>query len=193
MIISASKIDKLRRLQKETQKKTNKKGELLGIYNLAEAVVDLDNIMSKITQSERARVTKAAAPVVLSAYRNFVPQSTKEHRFYSRGMDRASGPKYFIKPGNLRRSIQDISDAKRWRTLFTSIGPLYKDAGVGVTLNSDAKTDGFYAHMIFGSTKAWISKVRNKAEKASRMAAISKMSSEALKVAKEYPRKFWEL
>jgi hypothetical protein len=47
--------------------------------------------------------------------------------------------------------------------------------------------------MIFGSTKAWISKVRNKAQRASQMAVINKMSSEALKMAKEYPRKFWEL
>tara|TARA_R110000822_G_scaffold146433_1_gene285532 strand:- start:635 stop:1216 length:582 start_codon:yes stop_codon:yes gene_type:complete len=193
MIISGSKIEKLRRLQKESQKKTNKKGEILGIYNFAEAVVELDAIMGKITKDERKRVTEAARPLVLASYRNFVPTSNKSHNFYSRGMDRFSGPKYYIKPGNLKRSIQDISTFKRWRTLFTSIGPLYGDAGVGVTLNNESKTDGFYAHMIYGSTKAWISNVRNKAERATKITAINKMSEEALKVAKEYPRKFWEL
>lgn len=186
MIISASKIDKLRRLQKETQKKTNKKGEILGVYNLAEAVVELDSIMLNITQSKRKQISDAAAPIAVAAYKNMVPKSSKSHKFYQKGL------KYIIEPGNLQRSVQLISDVKNWKGA-TSIGPLYKNQGKNITLNSESKSDGFYAHMIFGSTKAWISKVRNKAEKASQMAAIGKMTSEALKVAKEYPRKFWEL
>lgn len=186
MIISASKIEKLRRLQKETQKKTNKRGEILGIYNLAEAVVDLDNIMVQITKTKRKEISDAAAPIAVAAYKNMVPKSSKKHKFFQKGL------KYIIEPGNLQRSVQLISDVKNWK-ITTAIGPLYKNQGKGVTLNSESKTDGFYAHMIFGSTKAWISKVRNKAQRASQMAVINKMSSEALKMAKEYPRKFWEL
>jgi hypothetical protein len=47
--------------------------------------------------------------------------------------------------------------------------------------------------MIYGNTKAWVRKVKNKAERASQMAVIQKMSQEALRVAQQYPRKFWEL
>ncbi len=35
--------------------------------------------------------------------------------------------------------------------------------------------------------------LKNKAERASQMAVINKMSSEAMLMAKQYPRKFWEL
>ena len=70
---------------------------------------------------------------------------------------------------------------------------MYKDAGKGATLGSDGKTDGFYAHMVYGNTKAWVRKVKNRAEKASQMAVIQKMSGEAIKMAQQYPRKFWEL
>ncbi len=47
--------------------------------------------------------------------------------------------------------------------------------------------------MVYGSTKAWVKKVKNQAERASQMAVISKMSSEAMLMAKQYPRKFWEI
>jgi hypothetical protein len=60
-------------------------------------------------------------------------------------------------------------------------------------LGSEGKSDGFYAHMIYGSTKAWVRKVKNKAERASQMAVIQKMSQEALRMAQQYPRKFWEI
>ena len=39
MYIKLARIDRLRRLQAQSQRKVNKKGEILGIYNLAEAVV----------------------------------------------------------------------------------------------------------------------------------------------------------
>ena len=96
-------------------------------------------------------------------------------------------------PGNLQRSIQIVSDVKNFKYLTSAIGPLYKDAGKGATLNNDSKTDGFYAHMIYGSTKAWIKRVKNIAERSAQMAVISKMSSEAIVMAKQYPRKFWEI
>jgi hypothetical protein len=54
-------------------------------------------------------------------------------------------------------------------------------------------TDGFYAHMVYGNTRGWVKKVKNKAERAASMAVIQKMSQEAIRVAKEYPRKFWEI
>jgi hypothetical protein len=193
MSISRSKLNRLRALENETQKKTTKAGKLFKMYNFAKSVTELDDMINKVTKEKRKEISDAAAPIALKVYKSFVPRSNKPHKFYSRGMDRGSGPKYNIEPGNLRRSIQNISDKKSWKALLTSVGPLYKDAGIDVKLSSEDKTDGFYAHMVFGSTKAWISKVRNKAEKGSQNAVINKMSSMALKYMKEFPRQFWEL
>jgi hypothetical protein len=44
-----------------------------------------------------------------------------------------------------------------------------------------------------GISEAELEKVKNKAERAASMAVIQKMSQEAIRVAKEYPRKFWEI
>ena len=185
MFISQAKLNRLKKLQG----KTNKKGQQLAISNFAESVIELDNIMQQITIKKRKEIAKAAEPIALEAYRNLVPKSKEAHKFYTSG----KGMKYNIIPGNLRRSIKIISDEKNLLKSTSAIGPLYKDAGKGATLNSDSKTDGFYAHMIYGNTRAWVLKVKNKAERASQMAVIQRMSQEALRVAKEYPRKFWEL
>jgi hypothetical protein len=64
-----------------------------------------------------------------------VPKSSKKHKFFQKGL------KYNIEPGNLQRSVQLISDVKNWK-ITTAIGPLYKNQGKGVTLNSESKTDG---------------------------------------------------
>ncbi len=189
MFISQSKLNKLRRIQSETQRRTNNKGQVLAIYNLADNIVELDNIMQQITITKRKQITKAAEPIALSAYKNLVPTSNKEHKFYVGG----KGLKYKILPGNLKRSIKIISDEKNFKRVASAIGPLYKDAGKGATLNNDSKTDGFYAHMVYGSTKAWVRKVKNKAEIASQMAVFQKMSAEAIQMARLYPRKFWEI
>jgi len=189
MFIKQARLDNLRRLQAQTQKKVTKKGSLLAIYNLAEAVVELDDLMKKITIDKRKEIAKAAEPIALAAYKNQVPISKKPHKYYVKG----EGLVYNIMPGNLRRSIKIISDVKNLKKATSSIGPLYQPQGKGATLGSEGKTDGFYAHMIYGSTKAWVRKVKNKAERASQMAVIQKMSQEALRLAQQYPRKFWEI
>ena len=189
MYIKLARIDRLRRLQAQSQRKVNKKGEILGIYNLAEAVVELDNLMWRITIEKRKEIAKPAEPIALAAYRSMIPKSKEPHKYFIKG----KGLIYTIMPGNLQRSIKIISDEKNLLKSTSAIGPLYKDAGKGATLNSDSKTDGFYAHMIYGNTRAWVLKVKNKAERASQMAVIQRMSQEALRVAKEYPRKYWEL
>jgi hypothetical protein len=189
MFIKQARLDNLRRLQAQTQKKVTKKGSLLAIYNLAEAVVELDDLMKKITIDKRKEIAKAAEPIALAAYKNQVPISKKPHKYYVKG----KGLVYNILPGNLRRSIKIISDVKNLKRGNSLIGPLYQLQGRGSTLGSEGKTDGFYAHMVYGNTRGWVKRVKNKAERASQMAVIQKMSQEALRVAKEYPRKFWEI
>jgi hypothetical protein len=45
-----------------------------------------------------------------------------------------------------------------------------------------------------GSTKAWVKRVKNIAERVKhKWQLLSKMSSEAMLMAKQYPRKFWEI
>jgi hypothetical protein len=176
-------------VQGDTQKQGTNKGQLLAIYNLAEAVLELDNLMTNVTVSKRKEIAKSAEPIALAAYKNQVPISKKPHKYYVKG----EGLVYNIMPGNLRRSIKIISDVKNLKKATSSIGPLYQPQGKGATLGSEGKSDGFYAHMIYGSTKAWVRKVKNKAERASQMAVIQKMSQEALRMAQQYPRKFWEL
>ena len=185
MFISQAKLNRLKKIQG----KTNKKGQPLAISNFAESVIELDNIMQQITIVKRNEITKAAEPIALDAYKNLVPKSNKPHKFYVKG----KGLKYNIMPGNLQRSIQIVSDVKNFKYLTSAIGPVYKNAGKGVTLGNESKADGFYAHMIYGSTKAWVKRVKNKAERASQMAVVNKMSGEAIKMAKQYPRKFWEI
>jgi hypothetical protein len=189
MYIKLARIDRLRRLEAQTQRKVNKKGEVLGIYNLADAVVELDNLMRRITIEKRKEIAKPAEPIAIAAYRSMIPKSKKPHKYFIKG----KGLIYTIMPGNLQRSIKVISDVKNLKKATSAIGPLYKDAGKGATLNSDSKTDAFYAHMIYGSTRAWVLKVKNKAERSAQLAVIQRMSQEALRVAKEHPRKFWEL
>ena len=189
MFIKQSKLDRLRRLQGDTQKKFTKKGQLLAIYNLAEAVVELDNLMTNVTVSKRKEIAKSAEPIALAAYKNQVPISKKPHKYYVKG----EGLVYNIMPGNLRRSIKIISDVKNLKRGNSLIGPLYQLQGRGSTLGSEGKTDGFYAHMVYGNTRGWVKKVRNKAERAASMAVIQKMSQEALRMAQQYPRKFWEI
>ncbi len=79
---------------------------------------------------------------------------------------------------------------KRLDDLTVEVKDLRTDVsmGKGVTLGSDSKSDGFYAHMVYGNTKAWVKRVKNKAERASQMAVINKMSSEAMLMAKQYPQ-----
>jgi hypothetical protein len=189
MFIKQARLENLRRLQAQTQKRVNKKGVLLAIYNLAEAVVELDNLMTSVTVSKRKEIAKAAEPIALAAYKNQVPISKKPHKYYVKG----EGLVYNIMPGNLRRSIKIISDVKNLKRGNSLIGPLYQLQGRGSTLGSEGKTDGFYAHMVYGNTRGWVKKVRNKAERAASMAVIQKMSQEALRMAQQHPRKFWEI
>ena len=189
MFIKQARLDNLRRLQAQTQKRVNKKGVLLSIYNLAEAVVELDDLMKKITIDKRKEIAKAAEPVALAAYRSIIPNSKKTHKYYVKG----KGLIYKIIPGNLERSIKIISDVKNLKKATSSIGPLYQPQAKGSTLGSQFKTDGFYAHMIYGSAVAWRKKIVAKAQRSSEIAVIQKMSQEALKVAQQYPRKFWEI
>lgn len=185
MFISQAKLDRLRSIQH----RTNKKGQPIKMANFAQSVVELDNIMQQITFVKRKEIIKSAEPIALAAYKNLIPQSNKAHKFYIGG----KGLKYNILPGNLKRSIKIISDEKNFKNLNSAIGPLYKDAGKGATLSNDNKTDGFYAHMVYGNTRAWVQKVKNKAERASQSAVIQKMSTEAIRAAQQYPRKFWEI
>ena len=165
---------------------------------LAETVIELDSILSKITVEKRMDVINAGMPAALSVYKSLIPMSKKDHKVsaFAKGVVKSGSKKeykYTVKPGNLKRSIKSLSELLtkyKWKT--GAIGPHYKVQPDGSFLNSDEKYDGFYAHMIYGSAKAWRTKIVIKAKNMSASIVYPKMIAEAKEVVKMYPKKFWE-
>ena len=83
MSISRSKLNRLRAIENETQKKTTKGGKLFKMYNFAKSVTELDDMLNKVTKEKRKEISDAAAPIALKVYKSFVPRSNKPHKFYS--------------------------------------------------------------------------------------------------------------
>ena len=52
MSISRSKLNRLRALENETQKKTTKAGKLFKMYNFAKSVTELDDMLNKVTKEK---------------------------------------------------------------------------------------------------------------------------------------------
>ena len=171
-----------------------------GLYanGLAETVLELNEILKDITIHKRIDVINAGMPAALNVYKSLVPESKKEHKIYT--ISKASGKmsgnsdyRYIVKPGNLKRSIKGLSELlKKYKWKTGAIGPHYNPQSIGSTLNSEQKYDGFYAHMVYGSAKAWRQKIVVKAQNMAASEVFPKMISEAKEVVKMYPKKFWE-
>jgi hypothetical protein len=165
---------------------------------LAETVIELNDILTKITVEKRMDVINAAMPSALAVYKSLIPMSKKDHKVstFAKGAGKSGGSakyRYIVKPGNLQRSIKGLSELlKKYKWKTGAIGPHYKPQPIGSTLNSEEKYDGFYAHMIYGSAKAWRQKIVMKAKNMSASIVYTKMIAEAKEVVKMYPKKFWE-
>jgi len=171
-----------------------------GIFadGLAETVIELNDILSKITIDKRIDVINAGLPSAINVYRSFIPESKKEHKIstFAKGVGKSGGNdkfRYIVKPGNLKRSIKGLSDLlKKYKWKTGAVGPHYLPQPIGSTLNSEQKYDGFYAHMVYGSAKAWRQKIVLKAKNMSASIVYPKMAAEAKEIVKMYPKKFWE-
>jgi hypothetical protein len=191
--ITQSQISRLRK-----SSGTGAKRRGLFANGLAECVLELDDILSKITVDKRMDVINAAMPAAINIYKSLIPVSKKEHKIstFAKGVGKSDGNskyRYIVKPGNLQRSVKGLSQLlKKYKWNNGAIGPHYIPQPVGSTLNSEQKYDGFYAHMVYGSAKAWRQKIVLKAKTMSASVVYPKMVAEAKEVVKMYPKKFWE-
>jgi hypothetical protein len=191
--ITQSQISRLRRASG-----SNRRVRGLFANGLAECVLELDDILSKITVDKRIDVINAAMPAAINIYKSLIPVSKKEHKIstFSKGVGKADGNgnyRYIVKPGNLQRSVKGLSQLlQKYKWTNGAIGPHYNPQPIGSVLNSEDKYDGFYAHMVYGSAKAWRQKIVLKAKTMSASVVYPKMVAEAKELVKMYPKKFWE-
>ena len=174
----------------------------LVMAGMVDAIVELEGLLKQVTIEQRMEIIDAAVPIAHDIYRNIVPKSTKTHYFtsYSKTNKLGIGRDdrryiYEITPGNLQRSVQILSKVlKKYKWKTGAIGPHYvKDQGKGKLLNSETAYNGFYAHMVLGSAKAWRTKIVNKAKRLSEIPVFKKMSDEGKKVMTKAVRKFWQI
>ena len=191
--ITQSQISRLRRASGSGRR-------VRGLFanGLAETVIELNDILGNITVTKRMDVINAAMPAALNIYKSNVEVSLKEHTVstFAKGVGKSGGIgkyRYLVKPGNLRRSIKDLSKLlQKYKWTNGAIGPHYNPQPIGSVLNSEDKYDGFYAHMIYGSAKAWRQRVVLIVKNASQSVVYPLMIAEAKELVKMYPKKFWE-
>jgi hypothetical protein len=201
--LSAKQINHLKDLQKSNYAgRRSFQGMSLRVVGLADAVIEFAELMEQCTVKERSRVIDSATPIALQIYKSLVPVSSKPHRistnpFGNKKMqgwaedDRAS---MTVQPGNLRKSIIDLSkNLKSYRYAVGAVGPLYKRGTMNKGINSSEGTNGFYAHMVFGSTRAWYNKIVVQARNLSREKVIKTMRNECIFIMQERPKKFWQV
>jgi hypothetical protein len=174
----------------------------IALFGLTDSIIQLEQILKAVTIDERMEIVNSAVPIAHDIYRNIVPKSTKTHYFTSYSKNNKLGigrddRKYIyeITPGNLQRSVQILSKVlKKYKWKTGAIGPHYvKDQGKGKLLNSETSYNGFYAHMVLGSAKAWRTKIVMKAKRLSEIPVFKKMSDEGKKVMTKAVRKFWQI
>jgi len=147
-------------------------------------------------------VIDSATPIALEVYKSLVPVSSKAHRISTnpfknkkmQGWEQNDRASMWVQPGNLRKSIIDLSkNLVSYKRAVGAIGPLYKRNTMNRGINSSEGTNGFYAHMVYGSTRAWYNKIVVKARNLSREKVIKQMRDECIFIMQERPKKFWQV
>ena len=199
--LSQKQISHLRDLQK-TNYKGKRSSSALVVTGLADAVLEMEKIMRVVSLEQRHEIINSATPIALQVYKSLVPVSKKTHYFSSWGEKQNKlgigryerEYHYKIEPGNLKRSIQILSDIlKKYKWKLGAVGPHYiKDMGEGTLLNSGDKYNGFYAHMVYGSAKAWRQKIVLKARYLAQIPVFKAMSQEARAQINGMPKNWWK-
>ena len=201
--LTAKQINHLKDLQKDNVKgKRSYQGISLRVVGLADAVIEFAELMEQCTVNERTRVIEAGVPIALDVYKSLVPISSKPHRIRTRpwknkkmtGWEKTDGASIWVQPGNLKNSIIDLSkNLVSYKRAVGAIGPLYRRGTMNRGINSEEGANGFYAHMVFGSTKAWTNKIVVRARNLSREKVIKTMRDECIFIMKERPKYFWQI
>jgi len=201
--LTQKQINHLKNLQKVNYKgRRSFQGMSLRVTGLADAVIEFADLMEQCTVTERTRVIESAIPIALNVYKSLVPVSKKPHYLNTnpwknkkmQGWEKDDGARMLVQPGNLRKSIIDLSkNLKSYKKAVGAIGPLYMRKTMKGTINSTEGTNGFYAHMVYGSTKAWYNKIVVKARNLSREQVVKKMRDECIYIMMERPKNFWQV
>lgn len=128
--------------------------------------------------STRLRIARAAAPIVVAAARTVTPVYPLKYHLFKR----RNGKVTKVISGNLRLSTQDMSQ-RRSRIAqrgIAIVGPRYGRSGGGAVVGStEANAYGNYAHMVYGSARAYGQRVSARASAAAGAAATAAMQREA--------------
>jgi hypothetical protein len=201
--LSAKQINHLKDLQKSNYAgRRSFQGMSLRVVGLADSVIEFADLMEQCTLTERSRVIDSATPIALEVYKSLVPVSSKPHRITTNpwkskkmsGWEKTDSTSFMVQPGNLKKSIIDLSkNLVSYKRAVGAVGPLYKRMTMNRGVNSSEGTNGFYAHMVYGSTRAWYNKIVVKARNLSREKVIKQMRDECIFIMQERPKKFWQV
>lgn len=117
---------------------------------------------------DRIRILKAGAEPVIEKAKTLVPRGKKIRKRIT-----SSGATATYFPGNLRKSLQHIPNKKLKNAVL--VGPRYnrkKAVAGGKFGKTKRNVDAYYAHMVYGSAKAFGRKVTQKALRSRRTQAI---------------------
>lgn len=152
----------------------------------------------------RRRIAQSAAGIVVNSARMTAKslfKSQQTHYVYNtpkliRRLKAPDGQGVKIAtymPGNLMRSIIDIAERRarlKKQTYKVIIGPYYRGRGplggkARAIYNSERKIDGYYAHMVFGNSRAFQQRVMIPALIKVSSQVLSRMRDEAARVLQE--------
>lgn len=166
------------------------------------------DILGKVSSlAQRREIAQSAAGIVINSARQTAKslfQNQQTHYVYNthKLIRRLKAPKgqgvkiATYAPGNLMRSIIDIAERRtrlKKQTYKVIIGPYYRGRGplggkARAIFNSESKIDGYYAHMVFGNSRAFQQKVMIPALIKVSAQVLAKMRDKASEVLKEETR-----
>lgn len=139
----------------------------------------INAIMKKFDDPEtRYQVALAGAPFVTQVYRSLAypnKANRQTHKFYG----------FTIARGNWQKSIQELSQRRKYlrQIGLAVVGPRYNRRGSkSVTGTTEKNAAANYAHMIYGSARAYMQRITLEAVNKSASMAIPAMEREALKL-----------
>lgn len=139
----------------------------LRIEGIAQVIGAMGSFYKELSSPEnRRRIANAAAPLVVAAIQGETPISERKHFRYRtpKLIGRLRAPKGFGKvvasyaPGNLQKSVINLADrrSKYKKIGNVIIGPIYSRTSKGENIGSSKRNaDGYYAHMVLGSSEAF--------------------------------------
>lgn len=151
------------------------------LENVEQVLNNLGNFSAIIRKPENKRqIAKSAAAIVVQGIQSETPIGRKIHARWRKGAKVAT-----YVPGNLQKSVQDLADRFPRYLKYTNVivGPVYSRRSNGVNLGANKRNaDGYYAHMIYGSAKAFGDKVSIRGAKKVEAQAVAAMKAAAQKV-----------